>query len=492
MGLTLRPFQQAAIDKFEKVTVSLIGDDMGLGKTIEGIMLDKRRRELFRVEFEEKAKGKALTLVVAPLSTLGGWANHFRKWNPELNVVMIDKKNRELFLHKIKKGKGDVFICHWEALRLIPELRKVYWFHVIADEVHRAKNRDAQQTQALKKLPTWFKTGLSGTPADNRPDDFWSILNWLLPKVFTSYWTFFNKHVIFKEEVNQKTGKKYRTILGCAEVDDLMQSIAPYYIRRLKEHVAKDLPDKYYTSVFVDLSSVQRRAYDGMRKRMLAWVGEHEAEPIAAPIVIAQLLRLQQFSGAFGEIIQITKRFRKDCPEGCPDGKCIGHLKDALKLTEPSTKLDAVMEIIADNPNEQMIIFSQSKQMINMLEARCKTKGVSVITLTGDTKGNREDLIEAFQAGKARIFAATIRAGGEGITLTAARTVIFLDRDWSPTKNRQAEDRAHRIGQKSAVQIIDIIARDTIDLGRIQKIEQKWGWIKEILGDKNPHQKELE
>jgi SNF2 family DNA or RNA helicase len=121
-----------------------------------------------------------------------------------------------------------------------------------------------------------------------------------------------------------------------------------------------------------------------------------------------------------------------------------------------------------------------------MLVKRLEAKGVTVATLTGDTKQvDRDGLVQDFQDGKYSIFAATIKAGGVGLTLTAASTVVFLDRDWSPSANRQAEDRLHRIGQKNAVQVIDLIARDTVDLGRLQKVELKWSWLKELLGDKD-------
>jgi SNF2 family DNA or RNA helicase len=227
-----------------------------------------------------------------------------------------------------------------------------------------------------------------------------------------------------------------------------------------------------------------------MRYDMLAWVGEHQDQPMAAPVVIAQLNRLQQFACAYGQMVTKIKRTR-NCEECSPE-PCNGHSFEALQLIDPSSKLDATVEIIEDNENEQIVVFAQSKQVINMLCARLEKKKISVAKLTGDTKQqDRDGLIDGFQAGKYRVFAATIRAGGEGITLTAARTVIFVDRDWSPSKNKQTEDRLHRIGQKNAVQVIDLVARDTVDLGRIQQIQLKWSWLQKLLGDKNIEQVKL-
>lgn len=497
--LQLYPFQQEMVDKFIDVNNVLLGDDMGLGKTVQGVALDAAKRKKYGPAFK-KEKGKVMTLVVTRLSVLDVWADHFRVWQPDLKVMVLDRKDRAAFTHAIANGKADVYICHYEGLRMMAdELKKYLWFHVIADEVHSIKNRTALVTKALKNLKTVHKLGASGTPADNAPQDFWSILNWLYPNSFTSYWSFYNRHVLYREVVNEFTGRRYREILGVAEVKELQRKLEPFFMRRLKEEVAKDLPEKYYTTVWVDLDPRQRRVYEEMRKHMLTWVGKHDNEPIAAPVVIAQLTRLQQFACAYGELQTVRKLRLKDCDKD-PRGRnfhkadkdnccvyCHEYLveeREVLKLTEPSSKLDALMEIIEDNPKEQLVVFGQSKQVIHMLQARLQAKDIPMGTLTGDTaQSDRGRLIENFQAGKLRVFAGTISAGGVGITLTAARTIVFMDRAWSPSANRQAEDRLHRIGQKNAVQVIDLVARNTVDLGRIQKVNLKWSWLREMLGD---------
>lgn len=497
--LQLYPFQQESVVKFAPLIAALNGDDMGLGKTVQAVALDIEKRRVFGPAFSKR--GKPQTLVVTRKSVMGGWADHYKEWAPHLKVKVMNLKNRGEFIEAFKKGKADVYVTHWAALRLMPELHSIHWFLIIADEAHAIKNRKSVQTVQFKKIVTDHKYALSGTPADNRPDDLWSLLNWLYPKTFKSYWGFYNTHVLFQEVVNEYTGKRYRKIIGVAEEEKLHKLIEPIFIRRLKEDVIPDLPDKYYTTIRVDLDPSQRRAYDHMRHTMLAWVGQQQDQALAAPVVIAQLMRLQQFACAYGQIVTKIKR-KRDCEncnedfcehdvrlfkcEVCPNRKCEGHEFEALQLIDPSTKLDAVMDIIEDNPNEQIVVFGQSKQVINMLCDRLAAKKIRAAKLTGDTtrEGERDELISGFQAGKYRVFAATIRAGGEGITLTAARTVIFIDRDWSPSKNKQAEDRLHRIGQKNAVQVIDLIANDTVDMGRKQQIELKWSWIQKILGDK--------
>jgi SNF2 family DNA or RNA helicase len=447
--MQLYPFQKEAVEKLARVSCVLIGDDMGLGKTHEAIALDLVRRSWF-------PNHKLKTLVVCPLSMVASWTVAYLQWAPHLRILPINNKDRSHFINELDDDIYDVYICHWQALRLMPELEESQFFHLIADEAHSLQNRKSKQSIALKKIPVFYRTALTGTPAFDKPDDLWSILNWLYPQHWSSYWKYYNEHIIFD------TYNGYRTIVGVNNPEKLQQEMAGFYIRRRKEEVLYDLPDKYYTEVRVDLTEKQRRAYNSMRDNMLAWIGEHEAEPVAAPIVIAQLTRLQQFACAFAEYD--------------PD-------RDKMILHDPSSKIDAVMEII-ESTGAQVVVFSQFSQVIDLLCARLEKKGITYGKYTGATPTHqRGGIISQFQDGKLQVFAGTIPAGGVGITLTAASTVIFTDRSWSNALNLQAEDRLHRIGQKSAVQVIDIIANNTIDAKRIKVIQQKWSWIKKLLGE---------
>jgi SNF2 family DNA or RNA helicase len=468
-------------------TNGLLADDMGLGKTVEAILIDKVKRG--KLEFPNRAK----TLVIAPLSVIDVWVRHFAEWNPSLIVSAIDPKNRGAMLKK----PAHVYIVHWDALRLMPQLNKHLWFHVIADEAHHAKNRKAQMTQALKRIHAENKLASTGTPADDKPHDIWSILNWLYPKKFTSYWRFYNDHVEW--DTHPKGG--YRIIKGVRNVQKLHEDIRPFYVRRQKEEVLTDLPDKTYSEIHVTLQAQQRRAYEQMKKDMLAWVGENEDKPVAAPVAIARLMRLQQFALTHMDVEEGWKQVRmpegrlkwllehNQTPHAHPDGRLpregFEYAPGVIyKMVEPSSKLDVVMQLIEDNPHESFVVFSQFKQVANLLSRRLTAAKISYGCYTGDTtKVDRDRIVDEFQAGKRKVFVGTIRSGGEGITLTRARTMLFTDRDWSPTKNRQAEDRIHRIGQKNAVQIVDIVANDTVDRGRLQAIDLKWTFIKQLLGE---------
>lgn len=393
-------------------------------------------------------------------------------------------------------GPGyDVFIMHYPAVRLEPEVAKYPWFHVICDEVHALQDRNSQQTKAVKKIKAFYKTGLSGTPVFNKPDDLWSLLNWLYPKYWKSYWGYFNRYIKWVD------WDGYRTVVGVNNEEELQGLMSGFYIRRKKEEVIKDLPDKYFSTITVKPHPQQARAYKQMKKEMLAWIGEHENEALQAPVVIAQLIRLQQFASAYAQIEQYevmvkdhdihefdVDRFREDGIKIYQekDGRyytLVPETRTRLTLSEPSSKLDAVMEII-DSTDEPIVVFSEFAQMINLLGARLEKAGISYGLYTGaQSRSERDKLIEDFQDGKVRVFAGTIGAGGVGITLTRASTVVILNRNWAQALNEQAIDRLHRIGQKNAVHVIDIVAEGTIDEERNLSIEMNWKMIKKLLGE---------
>lgn len=488
----LYEFQQLTIDKLLKERSVLIGDDMGLGKTVQAIALDVQRRKMHNCDLT------AQTLIVTKMSVMGAWEEHYQEWAPHLRVFVIDPKNRIAFERAIsardKTGRPayHIFVAHWPALRFLDEiLRKVSWFHLIGDEIQAIKNPKALVTRTYKGMRPYYRTGLSGTWADNKPDDAWSILNWLWPNEFPYRKSFTDYHTVFKvhtagyclaEDCPKQHRNAYKEIIGTAHVEEIHAKIDHGYIRRLKEEVLKDLPEKYYSTFGVDLGREQRRAYNDMRDLMIAWVGKNQDQPIAAPIVVSKLMRLQQFSLAFGKIETVLKWQTIQNEETGEEERAKVPV-EVLRLSEPSAKLDAAMDIIGDT-NEPIVVFSQSKQGINLLGARLERAGLPHCVLTGDTKAtDRTDMVRRFQAGELRVFASTIQAGGTGLTLTRASTCLFLDRAWSPSANRQAEDRLHRLGQKNAVHIIDLVARNTIDPDRNQKITLKWEWLKEILGD---------
>jgi SNF2 family DNA or RNA helicase len=341
----------------------------------------------------------------------------------------------------------------------MPQLADVKWLHVIADECHRMKNRRAKQTVALKKIPALWKTAMSGTPAVNRPDELWSVLNWLHPERYTSYWKFFNRYV--STETEFIGDRRFRKIIGPRDADRLRAEIKPFSVRRLKRDVLTDLPEKYNTEIRVTLTPQQRQAYDTMRDEMIAWIGDQtDDEVLPAPVIIAQLTRLLQFAVAYAEFDEHGK----------------------VRLSEPSSKLDACMEVLEEAGDKPVVVFSRFRSLIDLLAVRLEAAHLSHGVFTGNTdQADRDRIVNEFQAGDLQVFAGTIGAGGVGLTLHRASTVVFLDREWSPALNAQAEDRLHRLGQKNAVQVIDIIARNTIETRKLKVIDMKKAWLRRVL-----------
>jgi SNF2 family DNA or RNA helicase len=504
-GGELKPFQVEGVEYLKDQRSRLVGDDPGLGKTYTGIALDLAAREKLPT-----LSRKAKTLIICPMSVIGSWDEHCMKLT-DLDVTIIDDRGqpaaqRARFLKKVlDPERGGYFICHWEALRaLVPKMRHIKWVHVIADECHRGKNRKAQQTQALWKIKTMYKTAMSGTPADNKPQDLWGILHWLWPKYYHAYWPFVKTYVEYERDDDAgyyKLGGPNKETLP-----RLHQEMRPWYIRRRKKDVLPDLPDKYYTRMWVSLSPKQRAAYDSMKKTMVTWIEDHregleKGDPMVTNAAVVQLIRLQQFSDGYmiPEIDPVTgkQKIKIRWPKGYPTEEKAKYLADPdrhefdvpqWEMTDPSTKLDLLCDMIYDR-GEQIVVFSQFKSVINHLAYRLDNpprgkEKISYGLLTGAVKqSDRTKNVQAFQSGEIRVFAGTVAAGGVGITLTAASTVVFIDRSWSPSINLQAEDRLHRIGQEEAVEVIDIMGKNTVDLGKHQQLQKKAGWLAMMLGD---------
>jgi hypothetical protein len=215
----LSKFQREDTIKLARAGRGAIGSEMGSGKTHIAIALD--------TIWFSTAEVKAPTLVVCPINVFGSWVEKYKWQSPETDVYVIDRKNRQAFIQAIKKGKADVYIMHWDALRLLPELSKIRFNTVIADEAHRASNRKAQATQALKQIPAVHKLALSGTLSGDQPQNLWSVLNWLWPKQYTSFWKF-DKHYVIRGMDDTGT---YQVVKGVKNAASLKEEMAPWYVR---------------------------------------------------------------------------------------------------------------------------------------------------------------------------------------------------------------------------------------------------------------------
>lgn len=485
LKLPLRQYQIKGVNKFVDFPAAFFADEMGVGKTVQCIALDLVRRK-------QAGPGDWKTLVVCPLTgVVDQWVDEFKRFT-DLRVRRINPKKRDWLFNE----DADVYVVHYDALRimgvdgLVKALPKGQWLHIILDEIHKIKNRKAKTSKEAVEVGKHFeyRSGASGTPMENRPDELFHIFKFFFPtmksrkgvnmklwfrKVLNSYWRFYERYVEYYED-----DEGYHHIIGPRNVAELKELREPFWIRRLKDDPEVDLqlPPKQYQPYEVDLLPKQRKAYDGMKRNLIAWIGANENQPVNAPIVAVQLIRLQQFALAYGEIVPVKIRRRKT-------NKI--EIVDKVKLTEPSSKLDCLCDILEDLGDTQCIVYSTSKQVMNMAQVRLEDR-LSVTTglITGDvTDIRRSAAIKRFQQGDTQVLCATIRSGGQGLNLQNANTVIFLDRDWVPGKNQQGEDRVHRSGQQhKSVHIIDIMARNTVDQRKDREIKRKWSWIKEVVG----------
>lgn len=511
--LGLRPFQLADVDYLAAQRGRLLGHDMGLGKTFMAGELDRRCRQ---EDLEIRCGVWKPTLVLCPKAVVYTWGVWYAEYCPTERVAVIDPRTadtRKKFKRALIDQTADIYIIHYEGLKLLLEqMHPIRWYHIIADEAHRVSNYRNQTSKAVRALKATWRTALTGTPADRAPDQIWAVLNFLDKATWSSYWNFRKRYVT--EYVNHDN--KSVTGANPHTVDELQDRLKPVMVRRRKSDVLTELPPKQYKPVWVDLSVTQQRVYNEMRDNMLAWVGEHEDEPLQAAVVIAQLIRLQQIALATPRFeTKLVKKKLYCYLESGHEGNCDGtpgatqipedwdgvedpdpgsywhgRYYDAeqveIILEDPSSKLDAAMEVIHDlvDAGEQVVVFSQFSKAIELLCTRLDKARISNGKYTGGTRNNtRNKIVSDFAEGTISVFAGTIGAGGTGLNLQTASTMIFLDRAWKPGDNLQAEDRIHRIGQEGSVMIIDIMARRTIDRGRHQHIRRNWHEVQKMLGD---------
>lgn len=474
--------QEQVVEKFIGVPWRLIGDSMGTGKTLSGVLLDLAERR-------ESEDGHFRTLIICTKGGLDVWRWHLEDQGvPNDRIMVIDPGNRDAFSDELDRGavNYDYYIMHYNALDLIPFFGKVQigrnalvWDHIIVDEAQYIKNRKSKRTMTLKRQKARFRTLCSGTPADDKPQDIWSLLNFGDKKKYSSYWRFVDEYVSYTEEWNHKLGHGYRKLGAPKNVGKFHQEIYNHYIRRTLPEVRGSMPPKTHSKLWVDLTERQMRDYRDIEEFQLARIGEQEEEYLIFWQVVVQQ-RLQQMT--IGTAIELDwsyyesfwERWKDADPDDIPDGAPSG---PKIVLGEPSPKVDVAMEKIEEafDEGESVVVMSCYRDLVKMVESRCRKSKIPVSVLHGGmtSQAKRNAAVADFQSRKTRVFVGTIAAAGTSITLTAARTLLFTDRHWNPSVNRQAEDRIWRYDTQDPVQIIDILARNTLDDDKLDKIWEK-------------------
>lgn len=460
----LYPFQRAGASFLAVAGQALCADEMGCGKSCEAI-----------VALELLGSDAFPALFVCPNSMKFSWEKEYAKWAPHRRVVVVTggKSARVKQIAQLKDGEADVAVINWEGLRghtrlagygslqldegdkLPKELNEIAFQTVIADEAHKAKEPRSKQTRALWWVGhhAKYRFALTGTPIANSPEDIWSLMHFVSPEEFPAKTKFIDR---FALQSWSMFGGMEIVGLKSETRDELFSILDPRFIRRTKEAVLPQLPEKTYVAREVELGTKQRKAYDSLRKEMIV---DLESGVLVATNPLARMTRLLQFASAYGAIAE--------------DG--------SLVLTEPSCKVDALEELVQELGDQQAIVFAESKQLINLAYkklTRVKPHGLglSVGLITGDVDVYARKLAaEEFTSKKHRLMLMTLGAGSEGLSFPGCSTAIFLQRSFSAVKNAQAEDRIHGIGRGEegiSSTIIDIVSLNTLEQ-RVHEVRQE-------------------
>lgn len=469
-GLEPYPWQRDGAGMIAAVGKALITDEPGVGKTITAI--------LGLVERARRGLPVFPALVVAPASVIDHWVESWSTWAPHLRTVAYrgtPAKRRELV------GTADVYVTSYDTCRMDAGPRAPRKFAplldlgpktVVVDECHYIKTPRAVRSQAVRRLAKGADNivALSGTPITHHPGDLWPTLVAIDHDAWPSRERWLERYCDtvtndYAQEVlglNRKREPEFRmTLLG-------------QHRRVAKADVLAQLPPKVYSVRTVELPPQYRKAYEQMEQKMLAELPD--GEELSAMSVLAQLTRLAQLSSAAADL-QVTKEVGDD-----------GKVRETVnvRLKAPSWKVDALLEILAERPGQPVVTFAPFKQLIMLAGEAAEKAGYHVgYIVGGQSMDERTRTVEAFQEGKFDLLCVTTGAGGVGLTLTRARTAVFLQRPWSLVEAMQAEDRVHRIGseQHDSVEIIDIVAKNTLDSRVRAVLREKAGQLADLVQD---------
>jgi SNF2 family DNA or RNA helicase len=367
-----------------------------------------------------------------------------------------------------RQRANGIFLAHYNLFTkrspIAKALRSTDFDAAIVDESHRIKNRNAQCTHEITYLRADVKHVMTGSPFVNNPSDLWAQARFLDASKVPGFWVFANYFCEWDADLLQRGFRKCVGIKHKQELKDWLHSFAVW---RFKKDIFPDLPPKIRYKYEVTLNATQRRIYNEIKRDLQAL--DEAGTPFFSANVLSALSRLRQISSATP---RVRGRYWDDKHE---------RWWYDIELVEPSSKLDACMDILRE-ASGQCVVFYTHRDVGRLLNARLSKAHVSSINMVqSDDDAKRLQKVNAFQDGKAKVFHSTLALGSESITLTAADTVIFVDRAWTPKDNNQGEDRVHRPGQTRPTNIVDIFGRGTTDGYVASKVRSKDGWFREIF-----------
>jgi len=495
----LFPHQKAGVSFLATSRQALLADEPGLGKTAQAIRALKK--------LHDKGEDVFPILIVCPNTLKSNWAREFEKWWPDLDTTIIKgsaTKRRALF-----EEESQVFIINWESLRShsrlegygsialarcvacgghdskvtegrcethLRELNGIDFKAVVADEIHRSKDPKSKQTRALWAASKGadIRYALTGTPIANDVVDLWPILHWLKPTEWPSKTKWIDRFV--NTMLNAFGGMM---VLGLKpEMEkEFYDGINPRMRRMLKAKVLPWLPEVLSDRRDLEMGAKQLKAYKQMSENMITLLDNEgsigsDGEVVVAPDPLVQTLRLLQFASAYATVT---------VDEATGDEKVL--------LSEPSCKVDALIDDIksGDFGEDSVAVCAVSRQLLEILSARLEKEGIAHGMITGAVdEADRQKAVDDFQNGRIKWILFTDAAGGVGITLTAARRLVMLQRPWSLVNYKQALDRVHRIGSEihDSVLITDYVTEGSIEERVIGALDTKADNFEQIVRDK--------
>lgn len=434
---SLRPYQQHGVNWLQHLRAHGLGgflaDDMGLGKTAQTIA---------HIVIEDDAgRLDRPALIVVPTSLVANWTAELTKFAPYLRVVVLHGLDRHARRDELA-GVHVVITTYTVLARDIEKMKAIPWHLVVLDEAQVIKSPDAKATRAVCQLDTRHRLCLSGTPIENNLQELWSEFAFLMPGLLGDRKGFARR---FRTPI-EKNGDPVRRL-------QLIRRIKPFLLRRTKSEVLADLPPKHTIVRRITLAPEQRELYETIRATLHDKVREQIATLSIAQsriVVLDALLKLRQV---------------------CCDPRLV-KLASARQV-DTSSKLDDLMEMIGEMIPEgrRILLFSQFTSMLDLIKPRLTAAGITFVELRGDTR-DRAAPVQSFENGEVPLFLISLKAGGRGLNLTSADTVIHYDPWWNPAVEEQASDRAHRIGQTKSVFVYKLIAADTVE-ERVLELQQR-------------------
>eukprot|EP00252_Welwitschia_mirabilis_P025329 TRINITY_DN7867_c0_g1_i1.p1 TRINITY_DN7867_c0_g1~~TRINITY_DN7867_c0_g1_i1.p1 ORF type:complete len:1150 (+),score=277.75 TRINITY_DN7867_c0_g1_i1:156-3605(+) len=456
VGGELRPYQleglQWMLSLFNNNLNGILADEMGLGKTIQTIAL---------IAYLMEKKGvSGPHLIIAPKAVLPNWDHEFRSWAPSLKTLLYDGnlETRKGLSDQVQEATYNVLLTHYDyIIRDKSVLRKVHWHYLIIDEGHRLKNNESVLGKILNTCYHFRRRLLlTGTPIQNTIAELWALLHFLLPTIFNSYENFeewFNAP--FAERCDMAITDEEQLLI----IRRLHQVIRPFLLRRKKDEVEKFLPSKTQVILKCDLSAWQKVYY-----QQITDVGR---------------VGLDTGAGRPRTLQNLTMQLRKCCnhPYLFLDDYNMYRKEEIVRASGKFELLDRLLPKL-HRSGHRVLLFSQMTRLMDILEIYLNLHCFKYLRLDGTTKTEeRGTLLQKFNDPQSPyfMFLLSTRAGGLGLNLQSADTVILFDSDWNPQMDQQAEDRAHRIGQKKEVRVFVLVSVGSIEEEILDRAQQKMG-----------------